>query len=163
MTDALGRKHRHEARTGLTLAQRRLLAMPGLERSLMGGRPVSPQDDLRSLIAELDRAAEGSVRAGAGGAGGAGGANVVAEATWDRYGEGGPVAALEVQVAGLLGKPAAVMFPSGIMAQQSVLRVWSDRQGSRRIAVPGLSHLPLGRPLVGQPAGSVCGAKGGPS
>ena len=143
MTDALGRKHRREARTGLTLAQRRLLAMPGLERSLMGGHPVSPQDDLRSLIAELDRAAEGSATAGAagaGGAGGAGGADVV-EATWDRYGEGGPVAALEEQVAGLLDKPAAVMFPSGIMAQQSVLRVWSDRQGSRRIAIPGLSHL----------------------
>ena len=33
------------------------------------------------------------------------------------------------------------MFPSGMMAQQSVLRVWSDRQGSRRIAIPGLSHL----------------------
>jgi threonine aldolase len=27
------------------------------------------------------------------------------------------------------------------MAQQSVLRVWSDRQASRRIAIPALSHL----------------------
>ena len=123
MTDALGRQYRGEARTGLTLARRRLLAMAGLERSLMGGRPVSPQDDLRSLIAELDRAAEGS--AGPEGRAGTGGADVV-EATWDRYGDGGPVAALEEQVAALLGKPAAVMFLSGIMAQQSVLRVWSD-------------------------------------
>jgi hypothetical protein len=64
-----------------------------------------------------------------------------AQATWDRYGEGGPVTALENQVAVLLGKPAAVMFPSGIMAQQSALRVWSDRQGSRRIAIPQVSHL----------------------
>jgi threonine aldolase len=33
------------------------------------------------------------------------------------------------------------MFPSGIMAQQSVLRVWTDRQGSSRVAIPELSHL----------------------
>jgi threonine aldolase len=65
----------------------------------------------------------------------------VAGRAWDRYGEGGPVAALESQVAALLGKPAAVMFPSGTMAQQSTLRVWSDRQGSRRIAIPEASHL----------------------
>ncbi|HYO20399.1 MAG TPA: beta-eliminating lyase-related protein, partial [Dermatophilaceae bacterium] len=82
-----------------------------------------PQDELRSIIAELDRADAGT------------GAN------WDRYGDGGPVAALETRVAELLGKPAAVMFPSGTMAQQSVLRVWSDRIGSRRIAIPALSHL----------------------
>ena len=110
----------------LSLVQRRLNAMPGLERSLTGGRPVSPQDDLRSIIAELDRCEAGTDPAGA---------------AWDRYGEAGPVAALESQVAELLGKPAAVMFPSGTMAQQSVLRVWSDRQGSRRIAIPALSHL----------------------
>jgi cystathionine beta-lyase/cystathionine gamma-synthase len=100
---------------GVSLAQRRLLAIPGLERNLMGRHPVSPQDELRSIIAELDRAAEGSAGTDA------------ADATWDRYGDGGPVAALENQVAALLGKPAAVMFPSGTMAQQSVLRVWSDR------------------------------------
>jgi len=87
--------------------------MPGVERNLMGRHPVSPQDELRSLIAELDQSDD---------------------ATWDRYGEDGPVAAL-------LGKPAAVMFPSGTMAQQSTLRVWSDRHGSRRIAIPALSHL----------------------
>ena len=103
-----------------SLAQRRLLAISGLERNLMGRHPVSPQDELRSIIAELDRSEN---------------------ATWDRYGDGGPVAALESQVAALLGKPAAVMFPSGTMAQQSVLRVWCDRQGSRRVAIPGLSHL----------------------
>jgi threonine aldolase len=100
--------------------------MPGLERSLVHRHPVSPQDELRSIIAELDLPAAGTDPA---------------VATWDRYGEGGPVAALEIQVAALLGKPAAVMFPSGTMAQQSVLRVWSDRQGSRRIAIPALAHL----------------------
>jgi len=110
---------------GRSLAQRRLLATPGLERSLMGKHPVSPQDELRSIIAEVDKYV----------------ADDAAEAGWDRYGEGALVAALEKQVAALLDKPAAVMFPSGIMAQQSTLRVWSDRQGSRRIAIPQLSHL----------------------
>ena len=106
-----------------SLAERRRLATLGIERRLMGGHPVSPQDELRSIIAELDQS------------------DAATDATWDRYGEGGPVAALESQVADLLGKPAAVMFPSGTMAQQSTLRVWSDRQGSRRIAIPAVSHL----------------------
>ena len=60
---------------------------------------------------------------------------------WDRYGERGAVAALEARVAELLGKPAAVMFPSGVMAQQATLRAWCDRSGSRRVALPDLSHL----------------------
>jgi threonine aldolase len=109
-----------EPQQALSLEDRRRLAMPGVERSLMARNPVSPQDELRGLIAELDRSDD---------------------PTWDRYGEGGPVAALETHVAGLLGKPAAVMFPSGTMAQQSTLRVWSDRRGDRRIAIPALSHL----------------------
>ena len=112
------------AAAGLSLAQRRLLATPGLERSLVGKHPVSPQDELRAIVAELDRY-DGP------------------QATWDRYGEGGPVRVLENEVGALLGKPAAVMFPSGIMAQQCVLRVWSDRVGSRRIAIPQVSHLLL--------------------
>lgn len=60
---------------------------------------------------------------------------------WDRYAEGGPVAELENRVADLLGKPAAAMFPSGVMAQQAMLRVWCDRRGCHRVAVPDLSHL----------------------
>ncbi|WP_295699639.1 beta-eliminating lyase-related protein [Lapillicoccus sp.] len=59
---------------------------------------------------------------------------------WDVYGEGGPVAMLEGQVAELLGKPAAVLFPSGIMAQQATLRVWCERMGSMRVAIPDLAH-----------------------
>lgn len=60
---------------------------------------------------------------------------------WDRYGERGAVAQLETEVAELLGKPAAVMFPSGVMAQQATLRTWCDRSGSRRVALPDMSHL----------------------
>lgn len=61
--------------------------------------------------------------------------------TWDLYGDGGPVAEVEARIADLLGKPAAAFFPSGIMAQQVALRAWCDRAGSRRVAMPNLSHL----------------------
>jgi threonine aldolase len=60
---------------------------------------------------------------------------------WDVYAERGAVARLEAEVAELFGKPAAAYFPSGIMAQQSALRVWCDRSGSKRVAIPDLSHL----------------------
>jgi threonine aldolase len=59
----------------------------------------------------------------------------------DRYGDGGAVGLLEQQVAELLGKAAAVFFVSGTMAQQAMLRVWCERRGSRRVAIPDLSHL----------------------
>jgi threonine aldolase len=60
---------------------------------------------------------------------------------WDRYGEDGAVAAVEEQLAELFGTGAAAFFPSGIMAQQCALRVWCDRHGTRRVAMPDLSHL----------------------
>jgi len=60
---------------------------------------------------------------------------------WDMYAEKGAVARVEAEVAELLGKPAAALFPSGIMAQQAALRVWCDRTGSKRVAIPDLSHL----------------------
>ena len=60
---------------------------------------------------------------------------------WDMYAEKGAVARIEAEVAELLGKPAAAFFPSGIMAQQAALRVWCDRTGSKRVAIPDLSHL----------------------
>lgn len=60
---------------------------------------------------------------------------------WDQYGERGAVARVEAEVAELLGKPAAVLFPSGVMGQQAALRVWCERTGSRRVAIPDRSHL----------------------
>jgi threonine aldolase len=60
---------------------------------------------------------------------------------WDSYGERGPVARLEAEVTGLLGTEAAAFFPSGVMAQQVALRIWCDRAGTRRVAMPDLSHL----------------------
>ncbi len=61
------------------------------------------------------------------------------DAPMDVYGDG-VVAVLEAQVAGLLGKPAAAFFPSGIMAQQAGLRVWAARSGNDGVALHPLSH-----------------------
>ncbi len=59
----------------------------------------------------------------------------------DRYGDGGVVAALENQIATLLGKPAAVFVPSGTMAQQAVMRVHADRRGRPTIVFHPMCHL----------------------
>jgi threonine aldolase len=59
---------------------------------------------------------------------------------WDRYGDKGAVGRLETDVAELLGKPAAVFFVSGTMAQQATLRVWCERRRSQRVAIPDLAH-----------------------
>jgi threonine aldolase len=109
------------AEAARSVADRRREAMPAVTRHLAAGAPASPAQLLADLAEET--------------------ALLDADGGWDRYGEHGPVAELERQVAELLGKPAAAMFPSGVMAQQSVLRCWTDRQGSARVALPALSHL----------------------
>jgi threonine aldolase len=60
---------------------------------------------------------------------------------WDSYGEHGPVARLERELRELFHTEAAAFFPSGVMAQQAALRIHADRAGSRRVALPDLSHL----------------------
>lgn len=101
------------------LAARRRAALDACGRTLVGHRGVGPEQ-------ALERAAQ-----------------AVTTDALDRYGEGGEVAALEAEVAALLGKPAAVLMPSGIMAQQAALRAWCDRSASRAVAVHALSHLVL--------------------
>jgi len=59
----------------------------------------------------------------------------------DRYGSGGVVAELEAEVAGLLGLPAAVYLPSGVMAQQVALRVHADHRGRHTVVCHPDSHL----------------------
>jgi threonine aldolase len=59
----------------------------------------------------------------------------------DTYAEGGVVAELEAEVAGLLGKPAAAFLPSGTMAQQAVLRVHADRRQRRTVVWHPMCHL----------------------
>jgi threonine aldolase len=60
---------------------------------------------------------------------------------WDFYGERGAVERLEAEVRGLFEVEAAAFFPSGVMAQQTALRIHTDRAASRRVAIPDLSHL----------------------
>ena len=59
----------------------------------------------------------------------------------DIYGEGGVVTELEAEVAALLGKPAAVLMPSGTMAQQIALRVHAERTGRRTVLWHPTCHL----------------------
>ena len=100
-------------------AARRAEARRGCTRWLVGHGDLSPAAWLREL-------ADGAT-----------------EADLDRYGDGGEVGALERQVAALLGKPAAVLMPSGVMAQQAALRSWVERSPSDAVAVHGLSHFVL--------------------
>lgn len=68
-------------------------------------------------------------------------ASIPADTAVDHYGEGGVVAELEAEIAGLLDMPAAVFLPSGTMAQQSVLRVHADRRQRRTIVFHPMCHL----------------------
>ncbi len=63
------------------------------------------------------------------------------DAPTDIYGEGGVVKELEGEIASLLGKPAAVFLPSGVMAQQVTLRVHADRRGRHTVLFHPYSHL----------------------
>jgi threonine aldolase len=70
-------------------------------------------------------------------------ADIPATTELDRYGDGGVVTALEQRVAVLLGKAAAVFFPSGTMAQQVTLRVHADRRDRRTVVSHPTCHLLL--------------------
>ena len=69
--------------------------------------------------------------------------DVLGDVEPDRYGDGGVVTELETEVAALLGKPAAVLMPSGTMAQQIALRVHADRTGRRTVLWHPTCHLAL--------------------
>ena len=58
----------------------------------------------------------------------------------DRYGAGGVVAEVEEQVRELLGAEAALLLPSGTMAQQIALRIHADARGHRAVAMHPTSH-----------------------
>jgi threonine aldolase len=90
-------------------------------------------------------------------------ADIPADTVTDRYGDGGVVAELETEIAGLLAKPAAVFLPSGTMAQQSVLRVHADRRHRKTIIFHPMCHLERHEEqayqrlhgLTGRPAGGL--------
>jgi threonine aldolase len=57
------------------------------------------------------------------------------------YGDDAPVGRLEVRVAELLGKPRALFFPSGTMAQQVALRIHAERTGRPTFTAHPTNHL----------------------
>jgi threonine aldolase len=56
---------------------------------------------------------------------------------------GVPVAQLETRLAELLGKPRALFFPSGTMAQQVALRIHAERTGRPTFTAHPANHLDL--------------------
>ncbi|WLW53173.1 threonine aldolase family protein [Streptomyces sp. YU58] len=105
------RARQRERRIGAHRSAHRVLARSGHQRTL------------RERLALLERAAE---------------VHDLDELS-DIYG-GGVVEALEEKVAGLLGKEAAVFFPTGTMAQQVALRCWAGRTGDPTVALHALAH-----------------------
>lgn len=61
----------------------------------------------------------------------------------DIYGAGKIIEDFQVKMAKYLGKEATVFFPSGTMAQQIALRIWSDRKGVNKVAYHPLCHLEI--------------------
>jgi len=61
----------------------------------------------------------------------------------DTYGKGALIESFEREIAQLLGKDAAVFMPSGTMAQQIALRIWSERLNCATVAFHPLCHLEL--------------------
>ncbi len=88
-------------------------------------------------------------------------ATIPADTSPDTYGHGGVVAELEAEISRLLAKPAAVFLPSGVMAQQAVLRVHADARQRRTVIFHPMCHLEQHEDqayqrlhgLVGRPAG----------
>jgi threonine aldolase len=59
----------------------------------------------------------------------------------DMYGKGRIIEDFERDIAQLLGKPAAVLMPSGTMVQAISVRVWCDRRGARTVGLHPLTHI----------------------
>ncbi len=59
----------------------------------------------------------------------------------DTYGKGDIIESFETQVATLLGKEAALFLPTGTMAQQIALRIWTTRSGIPTVAMHPRNHL----------------------
>ncbi|MFC9288288.1 threonine aldolase family protein, partial [Streptomyces sp. NPDC057052] len=105
------RRRRWERRRRVARSARRVLARSGL------------QSTIRRRLALLDAAGE----------------VYDLDESVDVYGDG-VVAALEAEVARLLGKEAAAFFPTGTMAQQVALRCWAGRTGNPAVALHGKAH-----------------------
>lgn len=63
------------------------------------------------------------------------------DVTADYYGDGGPVTQLEREIAARLGKEAAVMYPTGTMANLMAVRLMAAGRPGSRFVVQRDSHL----------------------
>jgi len=70
-------------------------------------------------------------------------AEIDGETASDNYGTGKLIEDFQDKMAKYLGKEQAVFFPSGTMAQQIALRIWSDHKGLKKVAYHPLSHLEI--------------------
>ena len=61
----------------------------------------------------------------------------------DVYGQGGLMAVFEQKIATVLGKPAAVFMPSGVMAQLVALRLHTEAARLKRFGMSANSHLAM--------------------
>jgi len=61
----------------------------------------------------------------------------------DVYGKGELVEGFERRIADVLGKPAAVFMPSGVMAQLAAIRIWTEAARLARFGLHPTSHLAL--------------------
>lgn len=59
----------------------------------------------------------------------------------EMYGKGKLIEDFQEKMASVLGKEAAVFFPSGTMAQQIAMRIWCDEKGLKKVAYHPLCHL----------------------
>ncbi len=79
------------------------------------------------------------------------GAEMLAIAEWcragghdaDVYGVGRLINEFEAKIAALLGKPAAAFMPSGTMAQQIALRIWSERAKTPVVGMHPTCHIEI--------------------
>ena len=62
---------------------------------------------------------------------------------FEAYGSGDLIESFERKIADLLGFPAARFMPSGVLAQLTALRIWSDRSGCSHFAMHPTSHIEL--------------------
>jgi threonine aldolase len=118
---------------------------------------MAEQDELKALRALCTRflAGHGPVTAAAMLA------TIPADTEPDNYGQVGVVADLEAEICRLLGKPAATFLPSGVMAQQAVLRVHADDRHRNTVIFHPMCHLEQHEDqgyqrlhgLIGRPAG----------
>ena len=69
--------------------------------------------------------------------------DVTDETASDQYGTGSIIQPFEQKFADVLGMEDAVFFPSGTMAQQIALRIWSDETDNRTVAYHPLCHLEI--------------------